>query len=294
MLPGHCPICGQISQFRQLFAIEVGKRQIIACKCGHQSIFPTPTEGELQEIYIRKGYYDFWGVKNNLQQIFELKLKTCERLIKQSGSIISTSSNKRRHLDIGCAFGYMMKAAQSAGYESQGLEISPAADEAIKLGYDVCKVMLEDALFPAERFDLITAVDVFEHIPEPRKWLEECKRILKRGGVLMLVTPNCSSLPARIRKGNWPHYKVEHLHYYSLRTLKRLLLNIGFVEISKSIGIRYLNLTYITSHYEKFQPGCLETRALRGLKALSPQKLFEYPFPFPSEMVVIGKKGKKV
>lgn len=287
LILNSCPICGK-NQYRRLFEIEGGKRQIISCECGHQSIFPLPTEKELQEIY-GKGYYDFWGIRDNFQQVFNLKLRTCQKLIKLATAFIPCL-NRPRHLDIGCAFGYMIKAAQLAGYDSQGLEISPAANEAIRLGYNVRKVSLEDAGFPEGYFDLITAVDVIEHIAEPRRWLSECVRVLKKGGILLLVTPDCSSLPAMIRKSKWPHYKVEHLHYYSSYTLKRLLLNIGFDDIDSRMGIRYLTLSYITNHYERFQPMVLETKILKIVRAMLPQKLVEYSLPFPSEMVVTARK----
>jgi spore maturation protein CgeB len=282
-----CPICGK-NQYRRLFDIEGGKKKIISCDCGHQSISPFPTEEELRKIYGNE-YYDFWGIRDNFQRIFDLKLRTCQKLINQASALIA-NFNSPRHLDIGCAFGYMIKAGQSSGYDSQGLEISPAADEAIRLGYNVRKASLEDACFTEAYFDLITAVDVIEHIAEPRTWLRECSRVLKEGGILLLVTPDCSSLPAVIRKSKWPHYKVEHLHYYSHRTLKRLLLEVGFDDIRSSAGIRYLTLSYITNHYEKFHPEAPETKALKMLKAISPQKLFDYPLPFPSEMVVIARK----
>ncbi len=280
-----CPVCGMKDRYQKMYEIAKGK-QIISCVCGLQAIFPPLTIEELQKIYGEEYYY-IYGM-DHFQDVFNLKLRTCKRLINQVSRLILTSNNLT-HLDIGCAFGYMIEAAKSAGYNSQGIEISPAADVAIKLGYNVHKLKLENAAFPEDFFNLITAVDVLEHIPEPKRWLQECKRIIKKGGVLLLVTPNCSSLPSRIRKNKWPHYKVEHLYYYSPRTLKRLLTDVGFDNVSFKTGLRYLNLSYISSHYEKFQPKGLEMKILKMLKVLFPRKLFEYPLIFPSEMVVLAR-----
>jgi len=283
-----CPICRKENQYRFLYDFDAScDKKIVVCECGHQSISPFPSDEELQKIY-GESYYDSWKIEGNFRHIFSLKLKTCETVIRQAG-LLSASSDKK-HLDIGCAFGYMLEAAKLAGYKSQGLEISPAADEALKKGYDVRKISLENAGFSAECFDLITAVDVLEHILKPREWLTDCNRILKKGGTLLLVTPNCSSLVARLKKGKWPHYKVEHVHYYSPATMEKLLLELGFGMVDVKRGVRYLTLDYIANHYEMFQGGSFEAKLFKALKKLLPKKFFEYPFPFISEMMVIAKK----
>jgi 2-polyprenyl-3-methyl-5-hydroxy-6-metoxy-1,4-benzoquinol methylase len=282
-----CFICGEKDDYSTVCEIDSGNRKIMACGCGHQFIYPPPTEEELGTIY-REDYYESWGVDDDFNKLFKLKLKTSEGLIKKTLKYLSPKG--KRHLDIGCAFGYMIEAALSAGYESEGLEISPAADEAVKLGYNVKKTMLKDAGYPDDHFDLITAVDVIEHIPEPIEWLYECHRILKKGGILLMVTPDCSSLPARIKKAMWPHYKVEHLHYYTPETMKRLFISHGFSHILNEAGVKYLSLNYIASHYNKFHDKGPEAKALKLLTALSPKKISDYPVPFPSEMLVIGRK----
>jgi|GEM_PF-733497 len=43
--------------------------------------------------------------------------------------------------------------------------------------------------FADESFDIITAYDVFEHVEDPEKCLQECKRVLRKGGQLLLVFP---------------------------------------------------------------------------------------------------------
>lgn len=282
-----CPVCGKCGEYRVIGKIASGRR-IISCACGLQSISPLPTEDERREIY-QEGYYDFWGAGKDFRQLFNLKLKTCRKLINKANKLFSEIPG-RKHLDIGSAFGYMIEAARTAGFYSQGIEISPAADVAVKLGYDVKRVLLEDAAFPAESFDLITAIDVIEHIPDPVRWLRECRRIIKKEGVLLLVTPDCSSLPALLKKSSWPHYKAEHLFYYSPRTLRRLLSDAGFDKIRSNTGLRYLTLNYVANHYEQFQPYSFETKVLKMLRSLFPRIIFECPLPFPSEMVVVARR----
>jgi SAM-dependent methyltransferase len=44
-----------------------------------------------------------------------------------------------------------------------------------------------------DRFDLVVAMDVIEHVPEPLGWLNELVRVTRRGGRLFLTTPNYAS-----------------------------------------------------------------------------------------------------
>lgn len=290
MNPGNCPICGNSDQYKILYEIDNGKRKVLRCSCSHQLICPRPTEEDRLKIYDDNEYYTSWGVKEQFQQIFDLKLKTCSRLVGIADKYVASSKNKKRLLDIGCAFGYMLEAAGRYGYEPHGLEISSAADEALRMGYSVQKTALEDAVFPAGYFDLITGIDIIEHIPYPEKWLSECKSLLKKGGILLLVTPNCESLPARMKKNKWHHYNIEHLHYYSPNTIERLFKKAGFEVITTRKAIKYFSLEYLTNLYGRFRSDSVETKFLKTLRNLVPQSFFQYPMPFHSGMLAIGRK----
>ncbi|MBN1595269.1 class I SAM-dependent methyltransferase, partial [candidate division FCPU426 bacterium] len=93
------------------------------------------------------------------------------------------STVKRRILDIGCAAGGTLYTLAGWG-EVWGLDISP---EAIALcrswGIAKNRLVLGDAekmaCFSKDRFDLVTAVEIIEHLDNPGKALAEIKRVLK-------------------------------------------------------------------------------------------------------------------
>lgn len=54
-------------------------------------------------------------------------------------------------------------------------------------------------LFPTERFDAVSMVEVIEHLENPRHTIRQAKALLKKGGVIFLTTPNASGLYSRLR-----------------------------------------------------------------------------------------------
>ncbi len=99
--------------------------------------------------------------------------------------------------------------------------------------------------FPDGSFDLVAAADVVEHVESPERFVRECARVLRPGGLLFLATPNRYSL------GLEPHVRLwgvgylprgaaaryveaargvsyDHVHLLSARTLRRMLDDAGF------------------------------------------------------------------
>lgn len=113
-----------------------------------------------------------------------------------SGRVMWLPASKRgRVLDIGCGNGNFLEHARRVGWQTVGLEVDPISSEiARRRGFEVISRLLEDATFPAESFDVVTMSHVIEHLPDPRRTLEECRRILKPGGWLVMATPNTGSL----------------------------------------------------------------------------------------------------
>jgi len=61
--------------------------------------------------------------------------------------------------------------------------------------------------FPEASFDILIAKHVVEHLRRPEQGIAEMSRVLKTGGLLILVTPNLSSPMRKKKKENWIGYK---------------------------------------------------------------------------------------
>ena len=110
--------------------------------------------------------------------------------------------SRGRVLDIGCYNGYLMEKILEKGseYDVYGVD---ASKESIRLctlkNLKVFETDAENKLpFEDDFFDVITGLEVIEHIVDTDSFLNEIKRVLKRDGILILATPNVLSLSRRI------------------------------------------------------------------------------------------------
>jgi 2-polyprenyl-3-methyl-5-hydroxy-6-metoxy-1,4-benzoquinol methylase len=156
--------------------------------CGLVHVWPFPEPAELHAIYrgdyFRQpsalgGYADYPGAA-------ELKHRT----FGGSGRFASPKGTAGRLLDIGAAHGLLLDAAASRGWRTAGIEPNPdAAASARVKGHEVVTGMLPGALGGlAGRFDLISMLDVLEHLPDPlaaRRLKVDCS-----GGMLVVVAPD--------------------------------------------------------------------------------------------------------
>ena len=96
-------------------------------------------------------------------------------------------------LDVGCAFGFLLKELSSVFNELHGFDISEFAIEKAKEVIPEASLKihsLEDPLpYPDNHFDCITAVDVLEHTKNFEKNFEKIVTKLKKGGYLIVSTP---------------------------------------------------------------------------------------------------------
>jgi 2-polyprenyl-3-methyl-5-hydroxy-6-metoxy-1,4-benzoquinol methylase len=100
-----------------------------------------------------------------------------------------------RLLDVGCGEGRAIEWLSQLGWNAEGVDFDRSAvGRARERGLRVALGSIHEQAYPSESFDAVTLSHVIEHVPEPASLLSECRRVLRPGGVLALVTPNASSL----------------------------------------------------------------------------------------------------
>ncbi len=139
-----------------------------------------------------------------------------------------------RALDIGCGNGKFVRTMNALGWDCEGLDFSPVAVEAARAaGLTATCGDLSDAGFADGAFDLVTARHMIEHTPDPDALVGEITRILKRGGRLVIETPNNRALARGWFGKYWYANEVpRHIVLFNTKSLNTLAERHGLRHIS--------------------------------------------------------------
>lgn len=137
-----------------------------------------------------------------------------------------------RLLDVGHGAGTLLEAAAKLGWECWGTEISASAHRACTgRGWQLHVGDIVDLALPDASFDVVSMVELLEHVPHPRTQLDAAARLLRPGGLLYATTPNGRGLSARALGARWSAVAPpEHLQLFSSDGLRRAVATAGFVD----------------------------------------------------------------
>jgi len=135
---------------------------------------------------------------------------------------------------------WLHKKIASVATRVVGLEINEEQVSALRaMGYDIRQGDAEDFDL-GERFDIVVAGELVEHLSNPGRFLECARRHLHPGGILLLTTPNRFSAGAFLtvlRRNRVPSYEkpiAKHVMYFDEDSIRSLLTRHGFTNISVS------------------------------------------------------------
>lgn len=159
----------------------------------------------------------------------EGRRRTARRLLELLGAHVP----RGRMLEVGCGHGLLLDEARRCGYDVEGLELSAEASRYARDNFDlrVREVALEEAMLDGEHYDAILIIDVLEHLDDPVAALDCLCSCLSAGGVLLIATPDPSSLVARVAGRRWWCYIPAHLCLIPRRTLRGLIEARGLVLV---------------------------------------------------------------
>jgi 2-polyprenyl-3-methyl-5-hydroxy-6-metoxy-1,4-benzoquinol methylase len=219
-----CPVCNELRQQ------EVIRRPdglpVMRCICGLRYVNPQPTLEALRSFYA-SGYFagghDFFQGHDYFDER--------DRSIG-SGNVTGWSDLKalgvegRSVLDLGCASGALLVLARNHGARRvKGIELDEAIAERGRRRYgleievgDVLQVLARQT----ERFDLVAAFDLLEHVKDPVGLLRAISGVLEAGGRFVCSVPNGACL--ELWKLGWvgASENMEHLCYFRTADLERI------------------------------------------------------------------------
>lgn len=151
-------------------------------------------------------------------------------------------------LDVGCSYGNFLDLIQRNGYEVIGVEPGDTGREAIKrLPGKIHSTSVADAPIPLESVDMVTLWGVIEHLYSPRQDLEKIYLFMRQGGKILIETPNYDTWESRLFGKFWYALEVpRHVGFFNIKTLKKLLVEVGFEILSSKAESRsvWMDVSY--------------------------------------------------
>lgn len=208
-----------------------------------------------QDLYPLKGYEKNYLVKSKSSGfVFCSKIPTDEEILKHytnypigygvDSAITTIRINEvldgfekfrktNNMLDVGCGPGLFLIEAKKRGWEVYGTEFT---DNQLAYlhdkGINTLKGKLTNDSFEDELFDVIISSEVIEHINNPLEEMKHFHRLLRKGGLVYITTPNFNAIERFLLKGDYAIIEYpEHLCYYTPKTIDLLLTNNGFNKL---------------------------------------------------------------
>ena len=224
------------------------------CKaCGLHWRYPQPDKSELDALY-RKGAASSWQYHPVKRRDWQI----ASTLIRKHADVTTV-------LDVGCFDGRFLDHLGS-GYRRAGIEVHPlAAEHAAAKGIEIVGRDFSDLDTLRSPFDIVVAMDVIEHVGNPRAFLASLARATRPGGRIILSTGNTATTPWRLMGGMYWYCSIaEHISFINPRWCEHAAAELGlavedlvlfshepakaseaFIQAAANLFYRYLpNLAY--------------------------------------------------
>ncbi len=216
----NCPLCGNKKSFKFIessysheLAIEY---KIFKCK-NCELEFSIPMKSAPPSHYERYEWYgERWEFFETLKFLKGKKLKI---------------------MDIGCGEGYFLNLAKKMGFEVVGIDFNKKAIEIAKEKFGIERVYpftIEEFIekFPDEKFDVICAFHLIEHLENPLDFIFKFKKILNKQGFFIFSIPSDRRISVKLKRREEFDYPPHHLTRWNDKSIKFLAGKTGF-EIIK-------------------------------------------------------------
>lgn len=228
-----CAICNGTDRtlvMRKRGLAVPGPFRIVKCgSCAHHYVDPRISDEDLGTIY-GDAYYHGQGFDRGINFFGEpdeaLQL-AIERIVTMVAGLARRPFGELEWLDYGCGSGNLLSVVAKRGAQAVGYDFGdPPRKICAAKGL---KTLEEDELAGRSgTFDVVSAIEVIEHVPDPRLFLQQLASLLKVGGVLYVQTGNWNLIrhvPGR------PYIMPEgHIQYFTPPTMRRLFAGSGLRE----------------------------------------------------------------
>lgn len=209
------------------------KHRLAKCqKCSHVQLFPFPLNKELKKINdenLQDENIGYYGTIENYRE------KNNENTIRRGNLVSKLVKKNAKILEIGSGHGFFLEYMNNLGYDIIGIEIS---EEKRILSNKVSSVSilnvdLKNKVPKIGPYDLIAMFHILEHLENPIDFLTQARKLVKTRGKVVIEVPNFEDLQMNVNKAYrmWEP-QLSHLHYFTPRTLRKVLQKAGFKKIT--------------------------------------------------------------
>lgn len=221
-----CALCSGTTREIE-FRLPIGT--VVRCP-GCSLVSMVGSDGELvrcayDEEYYRRagtsgpGYVDYFGVEAAARREIASAL---------ADMVLALAPDARRVLDVGCGGGFLVTALSERGVEAVGLDGSRHAIERARFnaeGGDFVHAEIGAPCSAAEGpFDVITMIDVVEHLPDPAGAVRWAASLAATGATIVLLTPRYGGRLLAEQKAGYVHFNSDHMYYFTEETLRAVIV----------------------------------------------------------------------
>jgi SAM-dependent methyltransferase len=280
-----CPVCESNAKEIRLFAQRgEEKLKLVSCsKCGQEFLNPYPSDQWLSEEYLN--YY----IKRSSGLVRPKK-----DYFKNLFSSLGLNFNGSDVLEFGPGEGDALSGLKEL-FHPKSLTTVERNQEAVSylkdLGCEHYNMFLEEYIDQDpdnKKFDFILLFDVLEHLKDPVQVMKELKhKKLKSGGIIITTFPVADSYSRKTLNKLWPQYKVEHLNYFTKKSIHELALRSNLHVFSSKALIKKLTLDYLFNVGKGFGPDQFKKMTSSAEKMLpKPLKALNLSFGYGERLVL--------
>lgn len=205
----NCPICSY--KKKDIYLVQHSIKIVKCKKC--DLTYSEKQPKNFNDVYSNEEYLEKSINSYDKTRKYRIKRFAVERI-----NILKKYKKKGLLLDFGCGTGWFLEEARKH-YEVMGVEYSDTLRGWLKKKLSISS--FKDAKEIKKKFDIITAFDVIEHVPNPLNFLKNIKKKLKKNGIILIYTPNIDSLGfSYLKEKNNLLCPPHHLFYFNKKSFE--------------------------------------------------------------------------
>ncbi len=275
-----CPLCGKSSN--QVLATELrrGEGQVLYCSaCDHGFLAKNSIHDS--KAYYAGAYRQEYSHKadvaaTNATELFEIYSQFQSDRLR---IIEPELTNFSKVLEVGASAGQFLHHIKNLVATVHAIELDNTCCKFVNeiIGVECDSEFLENSRFAENRYDVICAFQVMEHVEDPVAFLNTLKRVASPGATIFIEVPNLRD--PLLSVWDVPTYRkffyhTAHLHYFTESSVRQVAEKTGFVL--KDVEVSFTQDYNLLNHLHWIMNDCPQSNCVTGLSEVcldGPDKL---------------------